>query len=54
MVTLYWSHLHTWRGGRTYGLTDGRMHYDVIAKPKVSRIKLPYFLNHGTPRARAP
>ena len=44
MVTLYWSHWHAWRGGRTYGRT--------VTKIKFSRIDvLPYFLNYGALRA---
>ena len=42
----YWSHWHTWTGGRTYLRTDGR---DVMAiKTKISRLDgLPYFLEDG-------
>ena len=45
---VYWSHWHTWRGGRTYG-RSWRHDY----KTKFSHIDgLPYFLNYGAPRGR--
>ena len=39
--------------GGVEGRTDRRSYDDVIAKTKHSRVDgLPYFLNHGAPRAR--
>ena len=52
MVTCDTGHIGV-HGGRTYGRTDGRLHDDVIARTKISRIDgLPYFSNHGAPRLR--
>ena len=56
---VYWSHWHTWRGGRTYVRTiDDVMAIkpkflgDVAADPKITISRIdgsPYFLNYGAP-----
>ena len=49
----YWSHWHTWRGGRTDVRTYGRS-WRHGYKTKFSHIDgLPYFLNYGAPSAGA-
>ena len=65
---VYWSHWHTWRGGRTYGrwtYQGGKRCINALVrtygrswrhgyKTKFSHIDgLPYFLNYGAPRARS-
>ena len=51
---VYWSHWHTWRGGRTYVRTLYGRSWRHGYKTKFSHIDgLPYFLKYGAPRARA-
>ena len=38
MVTLYWSHWHTWRGGRTYGRTVTETKFSRIDRLPISHI----------------